>query len=487
MYLSQIYPKPKNFFETDSTPFSFGAAATLTLSRPLPYEAIERMKALWHRFSFTASELTVLCRPDADGSDRFSATLGTPERKIEKTLSYYNLHSDQGGVVLHAVSEKALIDGFSTLVQLIIPVCLETGKEALLIAPTEIDDEPSLAFRAIHLCIFPETKLFTIEKAIHLAGFLKMTHCILEFWGTYRYETEKSLAWAEHAFTRSEIKPLVDLCHSYGMEVIPMFNHLGHAAQSRIDMGRHVVLNQNPRLQMLFEPDGWTWCSSNPDTARILAGVRAELSELCGTGRYFHIGCDEAYSFASCPACRRQVPHELLADYINRLTEELAADGRRPILWHDQFVRRSDFVCLTEEPVEANGEKNNTYRALDLLDRRVIIADWQYNCKTPNVPTIAYFVKKGFDTVACPWRRLPNVASLCDAARANGAMGVLLTTWHLLPSLLPDQLDFANCVWQTNASEIRPAPRATAAAILRKLHESTAYEEAGWCRFEVED
>ena len=33
-----------------------------------------------------------------------------------------------------------------------------------------------------------------------------------------------------------------------------MKNHLGHAPQSRGGMGRHTVLDQNPRLADLFEP-----------------------------------------------------------------------------------------------------------------------------------------------------------------------------------------------------------------------------------------
>ena len=88
------------------------------------------------------------------------------------------------------------------------------------------------------------------------------------------------------------------------MEPVPMINHFGHAPQSRSCMGRHTILNAEPRLSLLFEPDGWTWCLSNPDTYRLLADMRAELCGLFGDGKYFHLGFDEAYSFATCPKCR---------------------------------------------------------------------------------------------------------------------------------------------------------------------------------------
>ena len=96
-----------------------------------------------------------------------------------------------------------------------------------------------------------------------------------------------------------------------------MINHLGHAAQSRVSMGRHTVLNQNPRMQLLFEPDGWTWCTTSSTARKLLSDVRSELMELCGDGEYFHLGFDEAYSFATCPNCRKHEPYKLLAEYIN--------------------------------------------------------------------------------------------------------------------------------------------------------------------------
>lgn len=63
-----------------------------------------------------------------------------------------------------------------------------------------------------------------------------------------------------------------------GLEVVPMFNCWGHASGSRIRHGRHVVLDQNPRLAPLFEPDGWTWCLTNPRAQALLRSVCDELT-----------------------------------------------------------------------------------------------------------------------------------------------------------------------------------------------------------------
>ena len=72
---------------------------------------------------------------------------------------------------------------------------------------------------------------------------------------------------------------LIELANDFGMEVVPMTNHLGHASQARGGMGKHAVLDQNPRLATLFEPDGWTWCLSNPRVHTLLRRFREELIE----------------------------------------------------------------------------------------------------------------------------------------------------------------------------------------------------------------
>lgn len=44
---------------------------------------------------------------------------------------------------------------------------------------------------------------------------------------------------------------------------------------------------------------------------------------------------------------------------------------------------------------------NNTYRAIDMIPKDVVICDWHYERadKTP-----AYFAMKGLNVITCPWR-----------------------------------------------------------------------------------
>lgn len=485
MYLTQLYPTPYSFTENDSEQFSFGSHETLVLSFNPSAEICSRITDLWKRFTCSASSLSITV--DNCGNSQYKGYIGNNCFNFsEINAKSYRLHADKNGVALCGGSEKAFIDGFMILLQLIVPVSLNYGSESFVVSSCDIVDEPKVNFRAIHICVFPESERHTIEKAIHLAGFLHLTHVVLEFWGTFPYRSLSSLHWRDSKWTRSEIEHLVRLAHSYKLEIIPMINHFGHAASSRSCYGRHVVLDSDPRLSLLFEPDGWTWCSSNPDTYHLLSEMRAEMIDICGEGSYFHLGFDEAYSFATCPTCRKRVPHELLAEYTNRLADDLLACGRRPIIWHDMFVRNEDFrdKIPSGNYVVANGEYRDTSLALPLLNRKIIMADWQYGYVSGTNPTAQYLRSLGFDVLLSPWDDMRNISFLSKNAQNMDVMGVLLTTWDHLPAYLQKIFIASEYLWQDKQVSDLPTERA---CILRRVYDAEGdYNRAGWNKFEVE-
>jgi len=477
MYLSNLYPTPKSLTENENERFCFGASVTSVISG-LDAVQTEGMKKLWYRFSCDASVLEA-----KSVNNGYSFVIGNADCKLGEKDAYA-IHADASGVCVKAGSAEGLLDGIKTLVQLICPIELSEGRESFYISAADIHDSPEIGFRAIHFCAFIGTKFYSLMQAISLAGFLKMTHVIIEFWGTYPYEYQTDMYWKDRCFTKSELRELKQLANSLGMEIIPMINHFGHASGSRIRNGRHVTLNKNPRLSRLFEPDGWTWCISNPDTYKILSEMREEQSEWAGEGKYFHLGFDEAGSFATCDICRKNVPHELLAEYINRLCEDLSKTGRRPIMWHDMLIRRTDFPegCF----IEANGHNKDTYKALDLLDKRIIIANWNYAYQNGYNPTTPYFTEKGFDTVICPWDNTENLRSICADVKKYGAFGVIMTTWHHLDNFLGNGAYWANCAWSASENCFG-TKNAENACLVRRLYDAKgSFEESGWRLDEVE-
>jgi hypothetical protein len=471
-----IHPQPLNV-EWNSGVYEFGSKVMLYCNLTDQMQ-LKTMQQLWSNFTMGTSALEIhTCKT----MPQFCAFISETEPETAPKLAAgfeYTVSVTEKGFALAAENRAGLAHAFFTALQLFNPRCLDEGKIRFAAPYVSIQDRPDIAFRGIHLCVFPETTLLLLEKAIRMAGFMKFTHVVLEFWGTLEYEAMPELHWKDHFFTKAQVKPLIDIAQGMGMQVIPMFNHLGHAAAARECYGRHVILNQNPKRAMLFEPDGWTWCLSNPDTLNLLRAIRGELIELCGQGDYFLIGCDEAYSYATCDSCSQKDSLKMLAEYLNGLSKELKAQGRRAIMWGDALLDRDEWKA----PSKATGQL--IPKALPMLDRDLIIADWQYSIKDDDVPTSKYFMEQGFDTLLCPWDGWENMKGLAQGAKKLNAFGVLATTWHHLPNLIRWIPYSATTMWG-EAKEHVPATQS--ASILRKLVLTEKFEDAGWNKWEVEE
>ena len=188
MYLTRLYPSPYKYAENAGEAFTFGSECTIVLPECLSDREVKNIADLFCRFTFTASKLKLV-----RGSG-FTAFVGEfPADEAPAAGEYYAIHSDKRGAVVSAVSKKALIEGISMLMQLIIPHSLDSGSEEFAITPVDLADKPSIGVRMIHLCVFPESKISTLKKAVAMAGFLGFTHIILEFWGMLRYDVSPSL------------------------------------------------------------------------------------------------------------------------------------------------------------------------------------------------------------------------------------------------------------------------------------------------------
>lgn len=322
---------------------------------------------------------------------------------------------------IHAMS------GFLQLIRIISDLSAPGGI-SFRVPCYEIYDRPEMNFRAIHLCVFHQTTLDFLKKAISLCGIMKCSHIVLEFWGMYRYECCPSLAW-KGAYTKAQITPLIRYAQGLGIEVIPMLNHLGHASQGRICYGKHSALDNDLSLARLFEDDGWSWCTKNPETLELLAKCRRELIELCGKGSYFHIGFDEAYTFGTCDICSEYDRNGLMKEHLVNITNDLKSLGRRPIMWSDMLHKNEDFDSKMYW-LSGHGE----YVIRDELPRDIIMAEWQYRC-VEEFKTAKSLAADGFDVVTCPWDVRENVDAAVLTARNNSLMGVIGTTWHTLSQL----------------------------------------------------
>ena len=294
------------------------------------------------------------------------------------------------------------------------------------------EDRPHLAFRAVHLCCFPETRIQQIERAIRLAALLKFNYAIIEPWGMYKSERHPWWPWPNAYLTKSEVKRLVAVGKDIGITLIPQINCYGHASSSRGCTIKHSALDLDPEYEPLYEPGGWNWCLSNPETQRVLRELIAEMYENFDKPPFFHLGCDEAVN-QTCPECVKTPNAELVCRHITGLAEFVKSLGARPMIWHDMLLARGD--PRWKDFVHCGNKETATLA--DTLPKDVIICDWQYSYgdmkeSRKDWPTIKYFIDKGFPVAGCPWRNYNAMKPMADYLVKNGGFGFIETTWHHL-------------------------------------------------------
>ena len=434
----------------------------------------------WNNFSYGLSEIELL------PTDSFTFCIGqAPVLPLDGES--YRVSITESGVSLAACSEKSLICGFMTLIDRLLMERVN-GESRLFLDACTYGETAFIARRMAHFCVFPETELWEIRRFVRLCAFLRYTHLVIEFWGTFRYECLDALSW-ESAFSADDLREIFAEAQDLGLELVPMFNHYGHASSGRVMHGKHVVLDRSPQYAYLFDETGWAWNIGLPETIDLQKKMRQELTELCGAGSFFHIGCDEIYGFDYSERAMEEI-----CTHINAVAQSLAESGRKPILWADMFLPRTLKNQTGNTYTAACPSENASSFMLSKLDKNVLLADWQYDaCRFP-VETSLYLKEKGFSVLLCPWDRGMNRTNAClETAKIHGLDGILHTTWHTLSSGMPYVAKTARgCFLPAGAKDVRDENPALhfnkTAEILRKVYPCGGdYRKSGWSKKEIED
>jgi len=187
----------------------------------------------------------------------------------------------------------------------------------------------------------------------------------------------------------------------------------------------------------------------------------AVIDELCDAfeSTAFHAGMDEVFYIgeSKCPRCGGQDPAVLFAGEVRAIHDHLAQKGRELWIWGDRLIDGK-----TTGIGEWEASYNNTYRAVDLIPKDVVICDWHY--ERPD-QTAVYFAMKGFRVVTCPWRiSQPGIAQVDDIVKFRNSstpemkprfLGIVETTWSSPESFLrgyygiaPKRPGQTNTAWQ---------------------------------------
>ena len=258
---------------------------------------------------------------------------------------------------------------------------------------------------------------------------------VLEINYHYQYTKHPEVVDAD-ALSKEDIKSIVAASKQANVIFIPMINLLGHQSWAKNTFGllrAHPEFDETPGK---FPENNGIYCRSycplHPSVHYVLFDLIDELIEV-SEANIFHGGMDEVFLLGEddCPRCRGRLKAALFADEVRRIRDHLAQSNRKLWIWGDRLIDGA-----TTGAGKWEGSFNQTWPAIDLVPKDVVICDWHYDKASP---TAALFALHGFEVISAPWRK-PEVArgqlDLIRSIRANapdsvGAkmLGILQTTW----------------------------------------------------------
>jgi hypothetical protein len=119
-----------------------------------------------------------------------------------------------------------------------------------------------------------------------------------------------------------------------GLEIIPLVQCLGHM-ETWLRIPEHERLRETPAYVDVLNPLA-------PGARELVEGLVDEVLALTPGCRYFHLGGDEAWTFATHPDTKafaeKHGKGALYLKHVEPILDRLIARGVRPILWHDMML-----------------------------------------------------------------------------------------------------------------------------------------------------
>ena len=235
----------------------------------------------------------------------------------------------------------------------------------------------------------------------------------------------------EAPLTKEDVKKMLSVCRKHNIELIPDMNLLGHQTvqeYSRPDglLKGHPEFSETPIEE---KPEYcYSLCPTHPDLYPLVIDRMDEVMDAF-EAKYMHIGIDEVFYIGMCDRCKAtgKTNGQLLADWCNKLAAHIKSKGAIPMMWGDRLLNAFDFGY---GPWDAS--QNETWTALDMLDKDFIITDWHYHCWS-HFRSVEVFAKAGLKI----WLSTFNIAEYAkmflDYAKEHGdenlILGVMETTW----------------------------------------------------------
>jgi len=243
----------------------------------------------------------------------------------------------------------------------------------------------------------------------------KINTLILRIDFNYQYKSHPELRDSA-ALSKGDVKKIVEACKKNGISIIPQINLLGHQSWAgKVGMLLKVYpeFDETPWVKMPALPSDYKWpnpdglycksyCPLSPGVHKVVFDLIDEITDVF-EAKAFHAGMDEVFYLGEdkCARCAGRDKAVLFANEVQTIRDHLAENNKELWIWGDRLIDgRATGIG------EWAASYNDTYRAIDMIPRDVVICDWQYD---QDNNTAVYFALKGLRVVTCTWNR-PQVA-----------------------------------------------------------------------------
>ena len=214
----------------------------------------------------------------------------------------------------------------------------------------------------------------------------------------FQYTSHPEMA-DQGGLSREQAQKIAETCKRHQIRIIPLINLLGHQSWHSTCgklLKAHPEFDETPEVKF---PEKYVWpnadglyCKSYcPRHPKIHEVVFALVDEVCDAfeADAFHAGMDEVFYIGEdqCPRCKGHNKAELFADEVRAIRDHLQPAKRQLWMWGDRLL---DGKLTGLGEWEAS--RNDTYPAVDLIPKDVVICDWHYERADQ---TAVYFAMKG--------------------------------------------------------------------------------------------
>jgi len=347
-----------------------------------------------------------------------------PEMKPEG----YFLDVDAKGIVIIAESEKGKFYGVMTLLQM-----LQKEGRSISIPAVAIHDFPAQKIRGITDDI-SRGQISTVDnfkKIIRFCARYKMNVYSPYIEDVFLFKNHRALGEERGALTAAEWKELDAYAKKYFVEMIPIFETLGHWEN---------ILIRPDYMKYGEFPGAHTVNVSDEKAYALLDEMIGEIASAFSSP-YFNIAADESWDVGLGANKERVAKSDLAtvhAEHYKRVFAIVKKYGKKPMMYGDIILEHPDI--------------------LKKIPSDVVMVDWHYGASF-DYPSPEIFRSAGFPYVVSPavWNftgpfpnyinTMMNIYYLNLDGYHNGSLGILCSNWNDFGGEALRELNYYGFAW----------------------------------------